>query len=52
MRPVKFRIYDTTNKCYVEEPDFRWLLSRDGKLYNSENDEWHNIGERYIIEFL
>lgn len=47
----KFRIFDKQNKEYCEEPDHRWLLSRNGKLYNSENDEWHVIGERYLIEF-
>ena len=47
----KFRIYDKLNKEYCEEPDYRWLLSRQGKLYNSENDEWHIDGARYVIEF-
>lgn len=47
----KFRIFDKEDNEYCEEPDYRWLLSRNGKLYNSENDEWHNIGERYLVEF-
>lgn len=48
---IKYRIYDKQEKEYCEEPDFRWMLSRKGKLYNSENDEWHELGERYIVEF-
>ena len=35
----KYRIFDKIQKEYCEEPDYRWLLSRNGKLYNSENDE-------------
>jgi len=48
---TKYRIYDKKEKEYCEEPDWRWMLSRSGKLYNSENDKWHTPGERYIIEF-
>lgn len=47
----KYRIFDKIQKEYCEEPDYRWLLSRNGKLYNSENDEWYTVGERFIIEF-
>lgn len=47
----KYRIFDIKENEYCEEPDYRWLLSRNGKLYNSEKDEWHNIGDRYIVEF-
>lgn len=47
----KFRIYDLQEKEYVEEPDHRWFLSRSGKLYNSEIDEWITPGERYVIEW-
>lgn len=47
----KFRIFDKKEKEYLEEPDYRWLLSRNGKLYNSENDDWHIVGERYVVEF-
>ena len=47
----KYRIFDKEDYDYCEEPDFRWTLSRNGKLYNSENDKWHNIGDRYIVEF-
>ena len=49
---IKFRIYDTKDKEYVEEPDFRWMISMAGKLYNSENDEWHKVGDRYIVELF
>lgn len=48
---IKYRIFDKEEKEYCEEPDWRWMLSRDGKLYNSENDKWHEVGERYIVEF-
>jgi len=48
---TKYRVYDKEEKEYCEEPDWRWMLSRSGKLYNSENDKWHSPGERYIIEF-
>lgn len=49
-RENKFRIYDKRFNEYVEDPDYRWMLSRKGKLYNSENDEWHGLGERFIVE--
>ena len=51
METIKFRIFDRQENQYCEEPDYRWLLSRKGKLYNSENDEWYDLGERYIVEF-
>ena len=51
-REIKFRIFDKKYKEYCEEPDFRWTLSRQGKLYNSEEDEWYDIGERFIVEFF
>lgn len=47
----KFRIFDKQENEYCEEPDWRWMLSRNGELYNSENDEWHTVGERYLVEF-
>jgi len=52
MRQIKFRIFDKQENEYCEEPDYRWMLSRKGRLYNSENDEWHVLGERYILEFF
>lgn len=51
MKTTEFRIFDKQENQYCEEPDYRWLLSRKGKLYNSENDEWHELGERYIVKF-
>jgi len=48
---MKYRIYDKKQKEYCEEPDHRWMLTRNGRLYNSENDEFHIPGERYVIEF-
>lgn len=47
---MEYRIYDTQEKEYVEEPDGRWMLSREGNLYNSENDKWYTPGDRYLIE--
>ncbi|MFV8367358.1 YopX family protein [Flavobacterium sp. XS1P27] len=52
MRINKYRIFDKIYKEYCEEPDFRWTLSREGNLYNSENDEWHEPNTRYIIEYF
>jgi len=49
---IKYRIFDKQYNEYCEEPDFRWTISREGKLYNSENDKWHNVGERFIIQFF
>ena len=50
MKEMKFRIFDNKYKEYLEEPDYRWMISRSGKLYNSENDEWYDKSERFIIE--
>lgn len=47
----KYRIFDIEENVYCEEPDYRWLLTRNGLLYNSESDKYHVIGERYIVEF-
>ena len=47
----KFRIYDKEECEYVREPCYRWMLSRNGKLYNSESDKWYEVGERYEVEF-
>lgn len=47
---MEYRIFDKECNEYVEDPDYRWMLSRNGKLYNSENDEWHELGERYLLE--
>lgn len=48
---TKFRIYDKEENEYMQEPDYRWMLSRNGKLYNSEEDKWREVGERYVVEF-
>ena len=44
----KFRIYDKLENEYCEEPDYRWTLSRNGVLYNSENDKYY-YDEAYKI---
>ncbi len=48
----KFRAWDTENNCYFEEPYFKLLIANNGKIYNSENDEWHEPNERYIIQWF
>ncbi len=48
---LKYRIFDKLHNLFCEEPDYRWLLSRKGLLYNSENDEWHTIGERFFVDY-
>jgi len=51
-REIKFRVWDTKYNCFSEEPYFRLLLANNGKVYNSENDEWHEPKTRYIIQFF
>lgn len=46
----KFRIYDKQEKEYIQDSYYRWMVSRKGRLYNSENDEWHETGARYLVE--
>lgn len=46
---MKFRIYDKMYNTYVEEPDLRWLLTRNGILYNTETDNTFD-SSRYIIQ--
>lgn len=47
----KFRIYDKKYNKYSEEPFYKILVSKDGKVYNSEEDEWYEFHDRYILEF-
>ena len=46
---TKFRIFDKELKAFTEEPDWRWMISCSGNLYNSENDEWHKTNDRFEI---
>lgn len=48
----KYRIWDNELKEYIEDADFLWSLSRSGKLYDSRNDNWNEIHERYQIELF
>jgi uncharacterized phage protein (TIGR01671 family) len=50
MREIKFRVWDKKYNSYSEEPYYRLLLSKNGQVYNSENDEWHKIDGRYVIQ--
>ena len=48
---MQYRIYDNENKCYLGEPYWRWMISRDGHIYNSENDKWYQPDDkRFTIE--
>jgi len=47
----RYRIFDIIENNYCEESDNKWFLTRNGKLYNSERDEYYIPGEHYIIEF-
>jgi len=52
MREIKYRIWDKKYEEYIEDSDFVWSLTRKGKIYDSRNDEWSVVGERYIVEFF
>ena len=45
----KFRIYDKEEEKYINSP--RFLLSEDGRLLETFNATWHEVGERYVVEF-
>lgn len=47
---MEYRIYDTRDKCYLEESDGKWMLTRSGLIYSVERDKYYNNGERYLIE--
>lgn len=38
---MKYRIYDTEERKYIEDADWMWAVSRNGLLYDFRNDEWH-----------
>ena len=48
MRP-KFRIYDKLQKKYCEE-DGILMLCKDGCIFDRANEDWYEVGERYIVE--
>jgi uncharacterized protein YehS (DUF1456 family) len=50
-REIKYKIYDNELKDFVEDANFMWSLSRNGKLYDARNDKWYTVGEKYIILF-
>lgn len=45
----KFRIYDKEVGYYVSNT--RFLLSMDGQLLDTYDTTWHEVGERYVVEF-
>jgi hypothetical protein len=47
---IKFRIWDKEYNEYSEEPDYRILITKSGKIYNSEEDKYYEPNERYEIE--
>ena len=44
----KFRIYDKEVGYYVSNT--RFLLSMDGRLLDTYDTTWHEVGERYVVE--
>lgn len=46
----KFRIYDKQEEKYCEE-EAPLMLCIDGCIYDRANENWYDIGERYIVEF-
>ena len=45
----KFRIYDKEVGYYVSNT--RFLLTMDGQLLDTYDTTWHEVGERYVVEF-
>ena len=46
----KFRIYDKLQRRYCEE-DAPLMLCMDGCIFDRANEDWYDIGERYVAEF-
>lgn len=46
----KFRIYDKEEEKYCEE-DAPLMLCMDGCVFDRANEDWFEVGERYIVEF-
>ena len=46
----KFRIYDKLLKMYCEE-DAPLMLCMDGCIFDRDNEDWYEVGERYVVEF-
>lgn len=51
-RVIKFRVWDKKYNDFSDEPFYRILLAKDGQVYNTENDDWTDSGERYIIQLF
>ena len=46
----KFRIYDKLQRRYCEE-DAPLMLCIDGCIFDRANEDWYEVGERYVVEF-
>ena len=46
----KFRIYDKDTSSYIQQSSSRFLISSSGRLYDAIKFEWHDIGDRYVVE--
>ena len=46
----KFRIYDKLQRRYCEE-DAPLMLCMDGCIFDRANEDWYEVGERYVVEF-
>ena len=47
----KFRIYDNREEKYCEE-DAPLMLCMDGCIFDRANEDWYEVGERYLVEFM
>ena len=47
---MEYRLYDLIEKEYINEPDYKWLVSKSGKIYSSELDEYLVNGVEILIE--
>ena len=45
----KFRIYDNREEKYCEE-DAPLMLCMDGCIFDRANEDWYEVGERYVVE--
>ena len=47
MNNLKFRVWDNHDQNYSELPFWKLLLTKDGRIYNTEDDTYSNQGEQY-----
>lgn len=48
-REIKFKIFDTKYNEWIEDADGVWMITQNGRLYETRNDEYYVIGERFIV---